>query len=701
MRYNITGKASLHTGKKYCVKHNLRNYDPTKWNTDGHIQSERSNLNIVLTNIDLKTFFENTFGNAIEEYNQKNNDKHPERVMSVNDYYKKYKSHAQECIMQMGNHENYIQLVGLVGQERADQIHIEFLKRVYENWLKDNPSLKVFSATIHMDETKEGTPHIHLDYLPVAESTRGLTVKVSMDGAMKQLGFNRKTKAKDGENDKYADTPFKRWLAHQRLSIETLANNYMNIQPSEPYSKQKRQETWEHRANQKKNLQAEITQLTKDKLELISVPKRNILESQKAYEKRTAKEQAVVAVKLQKEKNDTYSAELNKRAEMLNEREQLLNDMHNNIQHYIEEQAKIKADEIFESYRKNAEQQAEDIINNAKQQAECQSIEIINTSQLQAEDITNKAKNQADTLLHETNEKLSQAENELNQAKKRYDEYISDFITNQKTVIQNTLRDVESANKEMIDYFKENMLADGRNAFSAFEQDYQKKKKKQLEMDLLKEKPIDNEPVEETSLIQKLYRRKIYEVGTLVRNGEKVQKKYIQKHPYSVENDYEVFQLAMQLNIITRDNISSINQLEKMLEETKTAYENVQQELNRANEMQKQFQPVIENAEICYKFRDIPESKLSQSDKLKLKSSENIIKQSGAKSDSDIERIKRAFEKNKKIINDLKAKFETLKERYSEYADISKKYKEITQLNYIDKLKEEKQRQIQNNKLKR
>ena len=39
----------------------------------------------------------------------------------------------------------------------------------------------------------------------------------------------------------------------------------------------------------------------------------------------------------------------------------------------------------------------------------------------------------------------------------------------------------------------------------------------------------------------------IFEVGQLVRNGEKVARKYNRKFPYSVENDYDVYRIAMPL----------------------------------------------------------------------------------------------------------------------------------------------------------
>ena len=267
MKYNIEAKASMHVGKKYSLKHNLREYDANKWNTDGHIQSDRSHLNERLTHTELRDFFQRTFGAAIDQYNEKNREKHPDRMTSVDDYYNKYKGHAQECIMQMGDHENYMELIKLVGQEKADYIHKQFLTRAYNNWLKDNPSLKVFSATIHMDEIKDGTPHIHLDFLPVAESSRGLTVKVSMDGAMKQLGYDRKTKAKDGENDSYKETPYRRWLSQQRERVESLADEYVHLIPSQPFTKRRRQETWQWRAQQKEALVEDVKQLSETKVQ--------------------------------------------------------------------------------------------------------------------------------------------------------------------------------------------------------------------------------------------------------------------------------------------------------------------------------------------------------------------------------------------------------------------------------------------------
>lgn len=372
MKYNIEAKASMHVGKKYSLKHNLREYDANKWNTDGHIQSDRSHLNERLTHTELRDFFQKTFGAAIDQYNEKNREKHPDRMTSVDDYYNKYKGHAQECIMQMGDHENYMELIKLVGQEKADYIHKQFLTRAYKNWLKDNPSLKVFSATIHMDEIKDGTPHIHLDFLPVAESSRGLTVKVSMDGAMKKLGYDRKTKAKDGENDSYKETPYRRWLSQQRERVEILANEYVHLIPSQPFTKRRRQETWQWRAQQKEALVEDVKQLSETKVQAekdieqlrteyqqyrdLKVDKEDLSQKIKVKAGRFGKNDTVVMDKADfdkiQEQSAAYVANYDKikladeRSSDLDEREKRLNEAEKSVE-YIKNGLEKQRQEVF------------------------------------------------------------------------------------------------------------------------------------------------------------------------------------------------------------------------------------------------------------------------------------------------------------------------------------------------------------------
>ncbi len=247
----IECKASMHLGKKYSIKHNTRNYDG--WNKDGHIDPSRTPMNEVLVNENLRDWFYGIFAGAILEYNEKNRKKHPDRVTTVEEYFKQQKGKVQEALLQFGDHETYAKMVEDIGQERADEFYKNALTQIYENWKNDNPSLQIFHASIHMDEVQNGTPHLHIDFLPVAESTRGLTTKVSLDGALKSLGFNRDKK------EKYDKTPYKQFLRDRREKLEKffqetadsiLGKGEIVILPSE-HSSKPHQETWEHRTEQK------------------------------------------------------------------------------------------------------------------------------------------------------------------------------------------------------------------------------------------------------------------------------------------------------------------------------------------------------------------------------------------------------------------------------------------------------------------
>lgn len=247
----IECKASMHLGKKYSIKHNTRDYKG--WNKDGHIDPSRTPMNVSLVNEDLRKWFYDIFADAILAYNEKNAKKHPDRVMTVAEYFEQQKGKVQEAILQFGDHQTYVDLVEQLGQEKADAFYKEMLIQTFENWKKDNPSFRIFHASIHMDEIKNGTPHLHIDFLPVAESKRGLTTKVSTDGALKSLGFKR------DEKDKYGNTPYKQWLASRREKLESdfqkiadcfLGNDKIKVLPSE-HSSKPHQETWEWREEQK------------------------------------------------------------------------------------------------------------------------------------------------------------------------------------------------------------------------------------------------------------------------------------------------------------------------------------------------------------------------------------------------------------------------------------------------------------------
>lgn len=259
-------KASLHVGKRYSRRHNVRDYNAAEWNKDGHIDADRSSQNVVLVDKSLRKFFDEVFGEAIEEANEKNRKKHPERCTTVAAYYAEYHSKAKEALIQIGDSATYQAIVAKLGQKEANEFYKTALTNAVEKFKEDNPSLKVFGAYIHMDET---TPHLHLDFLPVAEYKRGQKFKVSLEGALKEVGFAR------SKSDKFGENPYQRWLGDRRADFENfyqqqadklLGKDALEILPSEK-STRPHIETWQWKQQQ---LEAQLTDLTQQKNSLQS-----------------------------------------------------------------------------------------------------------------------------------------------------------------------------------------------------------------------------------------------------------------------------------------------------------------------------------------------------------------------------------------------------------------------------------------------
>lgn len=195
----------------------------------------RSYMNENIINKNLRDFFEEIFSTTLEKYNE---NKQPNKCITVEDYFIKNESKAQTVILQMGNMENYEAIVKLFGQQETDDFYKKILKLAFEKWQKDNPAFKVFYAYLCMDES---TPHIRLKYLPVSENSSESTAKVSPSEALAQMGFAKSEKCKNYQ------TLFVQWITDRRKKYEKfwqqaadelLGNGVIKIIP--PQSKPKK-----------------------------------------------------------------------------------------------------------------------------------------------------------------------------------------------------------------------------------------------------------------------------------------------------------------------------------------------------------------------------------------------------------------------------------------------------------------------------
>lgn len=184
-----------------------------------NIDIDRSKDNLQFYSLSVEEAYKEYFGNAIDEYNR--TQKRKDRLKSVDKYLfelreNEHKKGAEkpfyEIVVQIGDKNTCNILNNKEQAENAKNVLIEYVK----GWQVRNPNLRVFNATIHMDET---TPHLHLDYIPVATGYKqGLKVRNSLSKALECQGLGKGV----GRNDNASI----RWQKQEREVIKDLAINH-------------------------------------------------------------------------------------------------------------------------------------------------------------------------------------------------------------------------------------------------------------------------------------------------------------------------------------------------------------------------------------------------------------------------------------------------------------------------------------------
>ncbi len=149
---------------------------------------ELSRKNVICRNIPIQDAYNQIFGKALSEYNQRRiNVNHPER--QIKNYYdhisrSKQEKPFYEFVVAFGNMNDKDTEIYPVLQRCLDEYITNFDER--------NPNFKVFQKIVHLDE--KGIDHAHLDFIPVStHNKRGLSVKNSFRGALKEMGYTGKT----------------------------------------------------------------------------------------------------------------------------------------------------------------------------------------------------------------------------------------------------------------------------------------------------------------------------------------------------------------------------------------------------------------------------------------------------------------------------------------------------------------------------
>lgn len=159
------------------IEHNNRQKSHCRGNKD--INWDKSEKNITFVKKDVYETFKELFEPAIEEYNQRQ--LREDRKKTIEGYYEsvcKNQRPYEEMIIALTDKGDYI------SEQEYEKIYREYLEKFQRNY----PNLVVVNATVHMDE--KGSPHMHLDYIPVAEGYKqGLSRRYSISKSLENLGY--------------------------------------------------------------------------------------------------------------------------------------------------------------------------------------------------------------------------------------------------------------------------------------------------------------------------------------------------------------------------------------------------------------------------------------------------------------------------------------------------------------------------------
>ncbi|WP_390374259.1 plasmid recombination protein [Dorea formicigenerans] len=185
----MTGKGSVnHNSRKFHAK---------------NIDSERSYLNVEYCNEDVKDVYHELFDEALVRYNEKQT----RSDRKIDDYYDKICFGKQEkpfheIILQIGDKDN------MGATTENGQLAAKVLDEYMRDFQRRNPTLRVFSAYLHMDEA---TPHLHIDFVPYTTgSKRGLDTRVSLKQPLSALGFKGGTRS---------ETELNQWVQHEKKQL--------------------------------------------------------------------------------------------------------------------------------------------------------------------------------------------------------------------------------------------------------------------------------------------------------------------------------------------------------------------------------------------------------------------------------------------------------------------------------------------------
>lgn len=237
--------------------------------------SERTSWNRIYQMESLEAAYENCFGEALRKYNaaQKRKDRQKENYQKEIEQSGNGEKPFYENIVQIGKKTD-TPVVDEKGELTEDaKAAIKVLEQYAITFQERNPNLYLFNCVLHLDEA---TPHLHIDYIPVAHGyKKGMETRNSLTKALQEMGFAKAVSRKQNETVAWQERErafLTELCREQGIEIEILGIQRENLSLPEYKAAMKEVEALEQRAeildNQKERLEQQKEDLEQKTTEL-------------------------------------------------------------------------------------------------------------------------------------------------------------------------------------------------------------------------------------------------------------------------------------------------------------------------------------------------------------------------------------------------------------------------------------------------
>ncbi len=178
---------------KGSINHNNRDFIAS------NVDASRSSMNITYVKTPIDQAYDQIFGDALREYNakQKRKDRKIDNYLSHIKQSKNNEKVFYENVVQIGKRDDtgILDADGNITDEAL--LAREILDEYARTFQERNPNLILFNAVLHMDEA---TPHLHLDYIPIAHGYKtGLPTRNSLTKGLQEMGIEPAKGKNDNE----------------------------------------------------------------------------------------------------------------------------------------------------------------------------------------------------------------------------------------------------------------------------------------------------------------------------------------------------------------------------------------------------------------------------------------------------------------------------------------------------------------------